>query len=108
MEQLSKIDVEIATCAIMKHFKQRYKREFKFEYDLKQGDELRINEMIYRWGYKRAMIACLGAIYFYKKKWKSDKFKWLSINQVFTFIGEGVLEMYDNKEYKPKIPKVIF
>ncbi|MGM0835420.1 MAG: hypothetical protein ACQEV7_04640 [Bacillota bacterium] len=105
---LSEIDLEICGSLLMMEWGKRYKRVFKFEYGLKIGDTNRIKAMVRKWGYDKTFICLAGAIRYYPEVWKSDKFKWLTINQVFTWIGEEVWNRYLNKEFKVKIvrPKI--
>lgn len=59
--------------------------------------------MIRTWGYAETFIVITGAIRFYPDVWRNERFKWLSVNQVYTWIGAEAWKMYENKEYKVKV-----
>jgi hypothetical protein len=102
-ENLSNIDLEICTAFLMKEWVKRYKRTFKIDFNFKLGDEERIKQMIKTWGYKETFIVIVGAIRFYPEVWRSKQFHWLSVNQVYTWIGREVWKMYENKEFRVRV-----
>lgn len=106
--QLNGVDLDIAVAIIMKEWGKRYKKVFKIDFKFKSGDYKLIEDMIYKWGYDRTFITTVGAIRFYPEKWRNPEFKWLTVNQVYTWIGKKVWEMYLNKEFRVKVdrPKI--
>lgn len=103
VELMNDVDIEICVALLMKEWGKRYKRVFKFEYNYNSGDSDRIKKMVKKWGYERTFISMMGAVRLYPEVWRSDKFKWLSINQVYTWIGYEVWRMYKNKEFTVRI-----
>lgn len=99
----NEIDLEICTAYLMKEWTKRYKRVFKIDYTFRVGDSEKIKDMIRYTDYNTAFIALFGAIRLYPEKWKSGKYKWLSVNQVYMWIGEEIIKMYQNKEFKIKV-----
>jgi hypothetical protein len=99
------VDLRICSALLMKEWVKRYKKVFKIDFDFKLGDEQMIQDMVRRWGYERTFVCITGAIRFYPELWQSDKFKWLTVNQVYTWIGEEVWKKYLNKEFKVRVIK---
>lgn len=99
----SEIDLEICTAYLMKEWVKRYKRKYKIDYNFKADSSDKIKDMIRYTDYETAFIALFGAIKFYEDKWKNNKFKWLSVNQVYSWIGEEVIQMHQNKEFNIKV-----
>ncbi|BDG37248.1 hypothetical protein [Saccharococcus caldoxylosilyticus] len=104
-EVLSDIDLEICTAVLMKEWVKRYKRVFKIDFNFREHDVDRIKDMVRKWGYEKTYICMAGAIRFYPEKWRTKQFKWLTVNQVYTWIGEEVWKMYQNNEFKVRIVK---
>lgn len=105
---LKGIDLEISSALLMKEWQKCYKRVFKVDFDFKSGDVEKIKEMVSIWGYDKTYISMMGAIRFYHEKWHSNQFKWLTVNQVYSWIGEKVWRMYQEKEFTVRItrPKI--
>ncbi|WP_010530925.1 hypothetical protein [Lentibacillus jeotgali] len=106
--QLQGVDLDIAVALLQKEWQKRYKKVFKIKFDFRFGNSDKIKEMVYRWGYDKTFIIIAGAIRFYPEKWQTEQFKFLSVNQVYTWIGWEVWKMYKNKEFTAQIqrPKI--
>ena len=81
----NEIDLEICTAYLMKEWTKRYKRVFKVDFNFRLGDADRIKDMIRYTDYETAYIAIAGSIKLYPEKFRTEKFRWLSVNQVYTW-----------------------
>jgi hypothetical protein len=103
LEVMTEIDIEICTAYLLKEWGKRYRKMFNFDYSFK-GDEVeKIKQMVQCLGYETTFICLMGSIRFYNDYWRTENYKWLSVNQVHKWIGEEVFQMYENKEFKVKI-----
>lgn len=103
IEITSAVNLETCTAILIKEWIKRYKKVFKIDIDFKDCDCEKIKEMILKWGYERTFIKTMSTVRFYPDKWRNEMYKWLSVNQVYTWIGYEMWMIYKNKEFTVRI-----